>query len=62
MNGTIYAADATVKAAGNGSGSSSTNLLATQIIANAVTISGNGTVNVKAQGNNPLTRVLRLVE
>jgi Flp pilus assembly protein TadG len=59
MTGTIYAADATVKAAGNGSN----NTIASQIIANAMTISGNGTVTVNdVQGSNPKTRQLQLVE
>jgi Flp pilus assembly protein TadG len=59
MTGTIYAPDATVKAAGNGSN----NTVASQVIANAMTIAGNGTVTVTdVNGSNPKTRQLQLVE
>jgi Flp pilus assembly protein TadG len=59
MTGTIYAAGATLKAAGNGAN----NTVASQVIANAMTIAGNGTVTVTdVNSSNPKTRQLQLVE
>jgi Flp pilus assembly protein TadG len=61
ISGTVYAPSAGVTAVGNGT----TDVFASQIIANSMTLKGNGTVNVKFDSNNsyvPSTRNFGLVE